>query len=115
MSGKEIVEDIALSIAPMVGCVVRDGGYEGSQGRQQRAAVICVCNICLEKTLILIFFFYYFGVQSEELINIKSEVKEEEMETYVGGDLQFTEEVGMIMNSEQDGILQLNTGKQQTL
>ncbi|PIO30221.1 hypothetical protein AB205_0174420, partial [Aquarana catesbeiana] len=42
--------------------------------------------------------------QGEERINIKAEVKEEEVETYVGGDQPFTEEVGMIMKSEQEDI-----------
>ncbi|XP_040177232.1 zinc finger protein 154-like isoform X2 [Rana temporaria] len=40
--------------------------------------------------------------QVEEQINIKVEVKEEEVETYVVGDQPITEEVGMIMKSEQD-------------
>ncbi|PIO38468.1 hypothetical protein AB205_0143570, partial [Aquarana catesbeiana] len=42
--------------------------------------------------------------QGEERINIKAEVKEEEVEMYVGGDKPPTEEVGMIMKSEQDDI-----------
>ncbi|PIO23500.1 hypothetical protein AB205_0112040 [Aquarana catesbeiana] len=42
--------------------------------------------------------------QGEERINIKAEVKEEEEETYVGGDQPSMEEVGMIMKSEQDEI-----------
>ncbi|XP_040178233.1 zinc finger protein 814-like [Rana temporaria] len=43
-------------------------------------------------------------IQGEEQINIKVEVKEEEeLETYVGGDQPFTEEVGIIMKSEEDG------------
>ncbi|XP_077322662.1 uncharacterized protein LOC143956322 [Lithobates pipiens] len=41
-------------------------------------------------------------IQGEEQINIKAEVKEEEEETYVGGDQLTTEEVGMIMKSEQE-------------
>ncbi|XP_073451124.1 uncharacterized protein [Aquarana catesbeiana] len=41
--------------------------------------------------------------QGEERINIKAEVKEE-VETYVGGNQPFTEEVGMIMKSEQEDI-----------
>ncbi|PIO29821.1 hypothetical protein AB205_0053150, partial [Aquarana catesbeiana] len=41
--------------------------------------------------------------QDEEQINIKAEVKEE-VETYVGGDQPFTEEVEMIMKSEQEDI-----------
>ncbi|PIO27999.1 hypothetical protein AB205_0155590, partial [Aquarana catesbeiana] len=40
--------------------------------------------------------------QGEEQINIKVEVKEEEVEMYVGGDQPSTEEVGMIMKSEQE-------------
>ena len=51
----------------------------------------------------LINIFYYFGVQGEERINIKAEVKEEE-ETYVGGDQPSMEEVGMIMKSEEEEI-----------
>ncbi|PIO26916.1 hypothetical protein AB205_0118110, partial [Aquarana catesbeiana] len=42
--------------------------------------------------------------QGEERINIKVEVKEEEVETYVGGDQLSMEEVGMIIKSEQDEI-----------
>ncbi|XP_073451090.1 uncharacterized protein [Aquarana catesbeiana] len=41
--------------------------------------------------------------QGEERINIKVEVKEEEVEMYVGDDQPSTEEVGMIMKSVQDG------------
>ncbi|PIO14948.1 hypothetical protein AB205_0033730, partial [Aquarana catesbeiana] len=41
--------------------------------------------------------------RGEERINIKAEVKEE-VEMYVGGDQPFTEEVGMIMKSEQEDI-----------
>ncbi|PIO28000.1 hypothetical protein AB205_0155590, partial [Aquarana catesbeiana] len=40
--------------------------------------------------------------EGEEQINIKVEVKEEEVEMYVGGDQPSTEEVGMIMKSEQE-------------
>ncbi|PIO38462.1 hypothetical protein AB205_0143550, partial [Aquarana catesbeiana] len=48
--------------------------------------------------------------QGEEWINIKAEVKEE-VETYVGGGQPFTEEVGMIMKSEQEDIsLPFDTG-----
>ncbi|XP_073450933.1 uncharacterized protein [Aquarana catesbeiana] len=50
--------------------------------------------------------------QGEERINIKAEVKEEEVETYVGGDQLSTEEVGMIMKSEQEEMsLLINTSK----
>ncbi|PIO15976.1 hypothetical protein AB205_0036940 [Aquarana catesbeiana] len=41
--------------------------------------------------------------QCEERINIKTEVKEK-VETYVGGDQPSTEEVGMIMKSEQEDL-----------
>ncbi|PIO38473.1 hypothetical protein AB205_0143590, partial [Aquarana catesbeiana] len=40
--------------------------------------------------------------QSDEQIKMKAEVKEEEVETYVGGDQPSTEEVEMIMKSEQE-------------
>ncbi|XP_073450312.1 uncharacterized protein [Aquarana catesbeiana] len=48
--------------------------------------------------------------QGEERINIKAEVKEEEVETDMGGDQPSMEEVGMIMKSEEDEIsLPINT------
>ncbi|PIO15133.1 hypothetical protein AB205_0095630, partial [Aquarana catesbeiana] len=46
----------------------------------------------------------------EERINIKVEVKEEEVETYVGGDRPSMEKAGMIIKSEQDeSTLSTNT------
>ncbi|XP_077322712.1 uncharacterized protein LOC143956366 [Lithobates pipiens] len=49
--------------------------------------------------------------QGEERIHIKADVKEEEVEMYVGGDQPSTEEVGMIIRSRNDISLPINTGK----
>ncbi|PIO27871.1 hypothetical protein AB205_0089950, partial [Aquarana catesbeiana] len=45
---------------------------------------------------------FYYLLIGEELINIKADIKEEEVETYVGGDQPCVEEVGMIMKSEEE-------------
>ncbi|PIO25469.1 hypothetical protein AB205_0189010, partial [Aquarana catesbeiana] len=71
------------------------------------------CGKCLTDKGKLLVHRRYHMVESpdEERINIKVEVKKEKVEPYVGGDQPSTEEVGMVIKSEQDEIsLPINTG-----